>query len=120
MSHMDKMIADMNARHPVSASGVMKPRNTSAPMKMPRASKPEPKAKQADPIHIKAKNKGKLHAKLGVAKGKKIPQAKIVKAEHSSSPAERKEAVFAENASHWHHAGPSETHVHIHMNDAGY
>lgn len=56
-------------------------------------------------IHIKAKNKGKLHADLGVAKGKKLTSAEISKARHSSSPAVRKRAVFAANARHWNHAG---------------
>lgn len=84
---------------------------------------PMGKAKRKGAIHIKAKNKGKLHAKLGVPKGKKIPMAKIEQAEQSSSPALRKEAQFAENASHFTHAGPSddrggqEIHVHLH---AGY
>lgn len=54
-------------------------------------------------IKIKPENKGKLHAELGVKKGKKIPLAKLEKAEHSKSAAERKRAVFAENARHWRH-----------------
>lgn len=54
-------------------------------------------------IHIKAKNKGKLHADLGVAKGKKLSAAELAKAKHSSSPAERKRANFAINARKWKH-----------------
>ena len=46
---------------------------------------------------IKKANRGKLHEKLGVKKGDKIPLSKIKKAEKSSSPAERKEAQFADN-----------------------
>lgn len=81
---------------------------------------PMGKTKRRGGIHIKAKNKGKLHAKLGVAKGKKIPKAKIERAENSSSPALRKEATFAENASHWNHAAPAsghDVHVHVHLPD---
>lgn len=52
-------------------------------------------------IHIKPENKGKLHAKLGVPQGEKIPQAKLKEAKHSSSLAERKEANFAVNAAKW-------------------
>jgi hypothetical protein len=52
-------------------------------------------------INIKPENKGKLHAKLGVPEGDKIPAAKLAKAKKSSSPAERKEATFAENARKW-------------------
>lgn len=71
-------------------------------------------------IHIKAKNKGKLHEKLGVPKGKKIPAAKIEAAEHADSPALRKEAQFAENARHFAHpaAQPDGMHVHIHLGGA--
>lgn len=39
--------------------------------------------------------KGALHEKLHVPEGKKIPAKKIEKAEHSSSPSERKEADIA-------------------------
>lgn len=42
------------------------------------------------------KHKGALHEKLGVPKDKKIPEKKIIKAEHSKSPKLRKEAVLAE------------------------
>ncbi len=52
-------------------------------------------------IHIKPENKGKLHADTHTASDKKIPEAKIEKAERSSDPAVRKRAVFAENAKHW-------------------
>jgi hypothetical protein len=54
-------------------------------------------------IKIKASHKGLLHKDLGVAKGKKIPAAKLAKAAKSSNPAERKRAVFAENAKKWNH-----------------
>lgn len=52
-------------------------------------------------IHIKPSHKGLLHKDTGTAAGKKIPEAKIKKAEKSSDPAVRKRAVFAENAKHW-------------------
>lgn len=54
-------------------------------------------------IHIKPSHKGLLHKDLGVAAGHKIPAKKLAKAEHSSDPAVRKRAVFAENAKHWKH-----------------
>ena len=40
-------------------------------------------------------SKGKLHKKLGVAQGKKIPADKLEKASHSKSPLLRKEANLA-------------------------
>lgn len=49
-------------------------------------------------IKIKKSHKGLLHKDLGVAQGKKIPEAKIEKAENSKSAAVRKRAQFAENA----------------------
>ena len=77
-----------------------------------------PKTAAPAPIKIKAKNKGKLHEKLGVPKGEKIPKAKIKAAENSPSPALRQEAQFADNASGFAHpapsAGPPTIHVHIH------
>ncbi len=54
-------------------------------------------------IHIKKSHQGLLHKNLGVAKGSKIPAKKLSKALHSSNPAVKKRAVFAENAKHWHH-----------------
>lgn len=41
------------------------------------------------------KHKGKLHQKLGIPKGEKIPAKKLEKASHSKSPTLRKEAVLA-------------------------
>lgn len=52
-------------------------------------------------IHIKPANKGKLHEKLGVPKGEKIPASKIAAAKNSPDPATRKEATFAQNAKKW-------------------
>ncbi len=54
-------------------------------------------------IKIKPSHKGLLHKDLGVKPGKKIPTDKLKKAEKSSNPAERKRAVFAENAKKWNH-----------------
>jgi hypothetical protein len=51
-----------------------------------------------DPAH-----KGRLHEDLGVAADKPIPEAKLEKALHSTDPAEKKRAVFANNAKKWHH-----------------
>ena len=60
-------------------------------------------------IKIKPAHKGLLHKKLGVKQGEPISEAKIEKAEASSSPKLRKEAVFAENAKHWNHSGSKKT-----------
>lgn len=57
----------------------------------------------ASGIHIKPSRRGLLHKDLGVKQGKPIPEAKLEKAKHSSNPAVRKRATFAENAKHWHH-----------------
>lgn len=54
-------------------------------------------------IKIKKSHEGLLHKDLGVAEGKKIPAKKLEKAEHSSDPAVKKRAVFAENAKGWTH-----------------
>lgn len=54
-------------------------------------------------IHIKESHKGLLHKDTGTAKGKKIPEAKLEKAAHSSDPKVKKRAVFAENAKKWKH-----------------
>lgn len=45
---------------------------------------------------LKQSSKGKLHKALGVVPGKKIPERKLEKAEHSKNPTLRKEAVLAE------------------------
>lgn len=49
---------------------------------------------------IKPSHRGLLHKKLGVPQGQKIPEAKIVAAKESKSPALRKEATFAQNFGH--------------------
>lgn len=54
-------------------------------------------------IKIKPSHKGRLHAKLGIKQGEKIPLSSLVRAKHSSPGAERKEANFAINARKWHH-----------------
>lgn len=42
------------------------------------------------------KHKGALHKSLGVPEGKKIPEKKLEKAEHSKNPTTRKRAALAE------------------------
>jgi hypothetical protein len=42
------------------------------------------------------KHPGKLHKELGISPGKKIPEKKLEKAEHSKNPTIKKEAVLAE------------------------
>ena len=54
-------------------------------------------------IHIKKSHEGLLHKELNVPLGQPIPAGKMEKALHSSDPAERKRAQFAENASHFQH-----------------
>lgn len=48
------------------------------------------------------KHKGALHKELGVPEGKKIPESKIKKAEHSKNPKLRKRAVLAETLKKMH------------------
>ena len=48
------------------------------------------------------KHKGALHKELGVPQGKKIPEEKIEKAEHSKNPKLRKRAVLAETLKKMH------------------
>lgn len=54
-------------------------------------------------MSIVIKHPGRLHRKLGVASGKKIPHAALIRAAHSPNKALRKEAQFAINAKKWHH-----------------
>ena len=42
-----------------------------------------------------AKNKGKLHRRLHVKEGEKIPASKLAEAAHSKDPSLRKEAALA-------------------------
>jgi hypothetical protein len=53
------------------------------------------------PIHIKAKNRGKLRKSAGTKKGKKIPVSKLRKLKNSRSAATRRRATFALNARKW-------------------
>jgi len=48
------------------------------------------------------KNPGSLHKTLGVPKGKKIPEAKLEKAEHSKNATTRKRAKLAETLKSFH------------------
>lgn len=50
-------------------------------------------------MHMK---KGALHKSLHVPEGKKIPEKKLEKAEHSKNPTTRKRAVLAETLKHLH------------------
>jgi phage gp16-like protein len=61
----------------------------------------------ADPIHIKPSHKGRFARDVGKKPGAKITAADIAKGKASGSAAERKRAVFAQNARKWNHAkGP--------------
>lgn len=55
----------------------------------------------ASGIHIKPSHKGMLHVDLGVPSDKSIPSGKLASAANSSDPAERKRAIFAQNAKGW-------------------
>lgn len=57
-------------------------------------------AKFIQKMHMK---KGALHKSLHVAEGKKIPESKLKKAEHSNNPTLRKRAVLAETLKKMHH-----------------
>lgn len=46
---------------------------------------------------VPPENKGKLHRRLGVPEGKKIPAGKLEKALHSNDSTLKREAQFAEN-----------------------
>lgn len=46
---------------------------------------------------------GALHRELKVPEGKKIPQEKLLKAEHSNNPLLRKRAVLAETLKSFKH-----------------
>ena len=48
------------------------------------------------------KHPGALHRELHVPEGQKIPEKKLMKAEHSDNPTERKRAHLAETLSHFH------------------
>ena len=51
-------------------------------------------------IHLNPAHKGLLHEELHVPQGQPIPHSKLEQALHSTNPAERKRAVFAENFGH--------------------
>ena len=52
------------------------------------------------------KHPGSLHKELHVPKGKKIPAAKLAKAEHSSNPTLKKRAVLARTLRGLRKVGP--------------
>lgn len=54
-------------------------------------------------INIKPSHKGLLHKDLGKKSGTKLTEKDLIRAKNSGSAAERKRAVFAENARHWNH-----------------
>ncbi len=56
-------------------------------------------AKFIQGIHMK---KGALHRELHVPEGKKIPEKKLEKAEHSSNPTLKKRAVLARTLKGFH------------------
>jgi hypothetical protein len=61
------------------------------------------KKKTGNPPSIKPSHKGRLHRKLHVPMGQKIPAGKLQEALNSSSQEEREEAQYAQNAKQWNH-----------------
>jgi len=51
-------------------------------------------------MHMK---KGALHEQLHIPEGRKIPEARLHKAEHSRDPLLRKRATLADTLRHLHH-----------------
>lgn len=51
-------------------------------------------------IQKSIKHKGALHESLHVPEGKKIPESKLKKAEHSKNTTTKKRAVLAETLKH--------------------
>lgn len=49
--------------------------------------------------------KGKLHREIGVPVGQKIPAKKLAKAEHSSNPEIKRDAIRAKTMEGWNHGG---------------
>ena len=54
-------------------------------------------------IKIKKENKGLLHKKMGVKKGKPISTEALEKKKKGATGKLKKEIVFAENARKWNH-----------------
>jgi hypothetical protein len=48
-------------------------------------------------------SKGKLHREMGIAPGKKIPQAALEAAERSKNPEKARDAKRAVTMESWHH-----------------
>jgi hypothetical protein len=63
----------------------------------------QPHAPMSNRIKLNPAHKGMFHRDVGEPAGHKITEADIQKGEHSSDPAERKRAQFADNARHFHH-----------------
>lgn len=53
--------------------------------------------------------KGKLHRELGIPEGEKIPAGRLAKAERSSNPEIRRDAIRAKTMEGWHHGGPKKS-----------
>lgn len=49
------------------------------------------------------KHEGSLHKSLGVPEGKKIPEKKLEKAEHSKNPLTKRRAILAETLKGFKH-----------------
>jgi hypothetical protein len=56
-----------------------------------------------------AEGKGKLHKKLGIPEGEKIPEEKLNEALHSKDKTERKEAQLAKTLKKFHPAAPKKS-----------
>lgn len=60
------------------------------------------------------KNPGKLHRRLHVPEGEKIPAKKLTKAAHSSDPTLRKEVALARVGKRYSHKGGKHSHKRTH------
>lgn len=50
-------------------------------------------------------SKGKLHRKLGIPEGQKIPEKRLNQASHSADPGTRRMAIRAKTMKKWNHGG---------------
>ncbi len=48
---------------------------------------------------------GKLHRRLGVPEGEKIPAQRLAQAARSKDPETKREAIRAQTMKKWHHGG---------------
>lgn len=129
-THIDRLLATLNTRHPVSPAGVMKASSTRRSQKNEVASgelnfgqrmavyknaHPRPKLSRQSPVRTTAKNKSARHEALETAKDMSGPMTRGEAAEKSSSPVARKRAVDTENARQGNAASGPTVNVHVYL-----